>query len=196
MQLLKNVRIDFKFFLKDCQGGGVKKILKTSDIFYVRSLIQKCFSFSAVASSEEEIDDEEPELVIEESADDIEAEENVERLTASGISVTVIEKNKQSQPHQQKQQQQNQKSIVDPEKDLKIASDTAKTSKESMGLSSDISVTVVHKKKIDVGGTSSSGPKISVKKESELLVSVFLIYSMQLNEMKKRGCNDLPYFLN
>ena len=152
--------------------------------------------FSAVASSEEEIDDEEPELVIEESADDIEAEENVERLTASGISVTVIEKNKQSQPHQQKQQQQNQKSIVDPEKDLKIASDTAKTSKESMGLSSDISVTVVHKKKIDVGGTSSSGPKISVKKESELLVSVFLIYSMQLNEMKKRGCNDLPYFLN
>ena len=175
---------------------GVKRILKTSDIFYVRSLIQKWFSFSAVASSEEEIDDEEPELVIEESADDIEAEENVERLTASGISVTVIEKNKQSQPHQQKQQQQNQKSIVDPEKDLKIASDTAKTSKESMGLSSDISVTVVHKKKIDVGGTSSSGPKISVKKESELLVSVFLIYSMQLNEMKKRGCNDLPYFLN
>ena len=117
-------------------------------------------------------------------------------MTASGISVTVIEKNKQSQPHQQKQQQQNQKSIVDPEKDLKIASDTAKTSKESMGLSSDISVTVVHKKKIDVGGTSSSGPKISVKKESELLVSEFLIYSMQLNEMKKRGCNDLPYFLN
>ena len=99
-------------------------------------------------------------------------------MTASGISVTVIEKNKQSQPHQhqQKQQQQQQKSIVDPEKDLKIASDTAKTSKESMGLSSDISVTVVHKKKIDVGGTSSSGPKISVKKESELLVSVFLIY--------------------
>jgi hypothetical protein len=127
---------------------------------------------AAVASSEEEIDDEEPELVIEESADDIEAEENVERLTASGISVTVIEKNKQSQPHQQKpKQQQHQKSIVDPEKDLKIASDTAKTNKESMGLSSDISVTVVHKKKIDVGGTSSSGPKISVKKESELLES-------------------------
>ena len=95
-------------------------------------------------------------------------------MTASGISVTVIEKNKQSQPHQQKpKQQQNQKSIVDPEKDLKIASDTAKTNKESMGLSSDISVTVVHKKKIDVGGTSSSGPKISVKKESELLVSGF-----------------------
>merc|ERR1719203_1267248 len=127
---------------------------------------------AAVASSEEEIDDEEPELVIEESADDIEAEENVERLTASGISVTVIEKNKQSQPLQQKpKQQQHQKSIVDPEKDLKIASDTAKTNKESMGLSSDISVTVVHKKKIDVGGTSSSGPKISVKKESELLES-------------------------
>ena len=96
-------------------------------------------------------------------------------MTASGISVTVIEKNKQSQPLQQKpKQQQHQKSIVDPEKDLKIASDTAKTNKESMGLSSDISVTVVHKKKIDVGGTSSSGPKISVKKESELLVSVFL----------------------
>jgi hypothetical protein len=136
------------------------------------------FFFSAVASSEEEIDDEEPELVIEESADDIEAEENVERLTASGISVTVIEKNKQSQPHQQKQQQQ-QKSIVDPEKDIKIASDTAKTRKESMGLSSDISVTVVHKKKIDVGGTSSSGPKISVKKESELLVSVFLLLTFK-----------------
>merc|ERR1712008_373648 len=60
---------------------------------------------AAVASSEEEIDDEEPELFIEESADDIEAEENVERLTASGISVTVIEKSKQSQPHQQKQVQ-------------------------------------------------------------------------------------------
>ena len=88
------------------------KALETWDIFYVRSLILKWFSFSAVASSEEEIDDEEPELVIEESADDIEAEENVERLTASGISVTVIEKNKQSQPHQQKQQQQQQKSIV------------------------------------------------------------------------------------
>ena len=147
------------------------------------SLIQKWFYFSAVASSEEEIDDEEPELVIEESADDIEAEENVERLTASGISVTVIEKNKQSQPHQQKpKQQQHQKSIVDPEKDLKIASDTAKTNKESMGLSSDISVTVVHKKKIDVGGTSSSGPKISVKKESELLVSIFLIYSSYVVE--------------
>ena len=120
-------------------------------------------------------------------------------MTASGISVTVIEKNKQSQPLQQKpKQQQHQKSIVDPEKDLKIASsDTAKTNKESMGLSSDISVTVVHKKKIDVGGTSSSGPKISVKKESELLVSFFLmIYSTHLNEMKKRECNDLPYFLN
>ena len=139
---------------------------------YVSKIKKK--SFTAVASSEEEIDDEEPELVIEESADDIEAEENVERLTASGISVTVIEKNKQSQPHQQKpKQHQHQKSIVDPEKDLKIASDTAKTNKESMGLSSDISVTVVHKKKIDVGGTSSSGPKISVKKESELLVSIF-----------------------
>ena len=101
-------------------------------------------------------------------------------MTASGISVTVIEKNKQSQPHQQKQQKQ--KSIVDPEKDLKIASDTAKTNKESMGLSSDISVTVVHKKKIDVGGTSSSGPKISVKKESELLVSIFIIYSSYVVE--------------
>ena len=80
--------------------------------------------------------------------------------------MTVIEKNKKSQ-----QQKQQQKSILKPEiKDLK---DTAKTNKESMGLSSDISVTVVHKKKIDVGGgTSSSGPKISVKKESELLVSI------------------------
>ena len=59
---------------------------------------------------------------------------------------------------------------------------TAKTNKESMGLSSDISVTVVHKKKIDVGGTSSSGPKISVKKESELLVSIFIIYSSYVVE--------------
>ena len=105
-------------------------------------------------------------------------------MTASGISVTVIEKNKQSQPQNQQKpkQQQHQKSIVDPEKDLKIASDTAKTNKESMGLSSDISVTVVHKKKIDVGGTSSSGPKISVKKESELLVSIFIIYSSYVVE--------------
>ena len=122
--------------------------------------------FSALASSEEEIDDEEPELVIEESENDIEAEENVERLAASGISVTVIEKNKKQQ------QQQTKPETTAENKDLQqnLDNSTAQKSKESIGLSSDISVTVVHKKKIDVGGISS-GPKISVKKESELMVS-------------------------
>ena len=124
------------------------------------------FFFSALASSEEEIDDEEPELVIEESENDIEAEENVERLAASGISVTVIEKNKKQQ------QQQTKPETTAENKDLQqnLDNSTAQKSKESIGLSSDISVTVVHKKKIDVGGISS-GPKISVKKESELMVS-------------------------
>ena len=124
------------------------------------------FYFSALASSEEEIDDEEPELVIEESENDIEAEENVERLAASGISVTVIEKNKKQQ------QQQTKPETTAENKDLQqnLDNSTAQKSKESIGLSSDISVTVVHKKKIDVGGISS-GPKISVKKESELMVS-------------------------
>ena len=128
-------------------------------------LILVCF-FSALASSEEEIDDEEPELVIEESENDIEAEENVERLAASGISVTVIEKNKKQQ------QQQTKPETTAENKDLQqnLDNSTAQKSKESIGLSSDISVTVVHKKKIDVGGISS-GPKISVKKESELMVS-------------------------
>ena len=108
-------------------------------------------------------DDEEPELVIEESENDIEAEENVERLAASGISVTVIEKNKK---------QQTKPETTAENKDLQqnLDNSTAQKSKESIGLSSDISVTVVHKKKIDVGGISS-GPKISVKKESELMVS-------------------------
>ena len=124
------------------------------------------FFFSALASSEEEIDDEEPELVIEESENDIEAEENVERLAASGISVTVIEKNKKQQ------QQQTKPETTAENKDLQqnLDNSTAQKSKERIGLSSDISVTVVHKKKIDVGGISS-GPKISVKKESELMVS-------------------------
>ena len=127
-----------------------------------------------MASSEEEIDDEEPELVIEEDDDDIEAEGNVERLAASGVSVTVIEKNKQKQQQQQQQKQQNSSSDIETTKETTTSdASVAKTSKENIGLSSDISVTVVHKKKIDVGGSASStGPKISVKKESELLVSI------------------------
>jgi hypothetical protein len=102
----------------------------------------------AAASSEEEIDDEEPELVIEEDLPPAAAaaasksgdEDKVERLAAAGVSVTVIEKKKSLE-----------------------AGNKAKEQQGSIGLSSDISVTVVHKKKVDVG------PKISVKKESELL---------------------------
>ena len=126
-----------------------------------------------MASSEEEIDDEEPELVIDD--DDLEAEGNVERLAASGISVTVIDKNKQKQ--QQKQQNSSSSDIETIKEQQTSSSDAvSKTNKESIGLSSDISVTVVHKKKIDVGGSASStGPKISVKKEAELLVSIFYL---------------------
>ena len=102
------------------------------------------------ASSEEEIDDEEPELVIEENPAEAATENNVGRLAASGISVTVIEKKKLLEENRQK----------------------SSNSDKAIGLSSDISVTVVHKKKIDVGQgqqKSSQPPKISVKKESELL---------------------------
>ena len=104
------------------------------------------------ASSEEEIDDEEPELVIEENPAEAAAENNVGRLAASGISVTVIEKKK-----------------------LLEENSKQKSSEKTIGLSSDISVTVVHKKKIDVGSSGHQKssqpqpPKISVKKESELL---------------------------
>lgn len=106
-------------------------------------------SAAPAASSEEEIDDEEPELVIEEDEEETSGD-NVERLAASGVSVTVIDKKKKAAPEAAK----------------KAAGADDKKGKESIGLSSDISVTVVHKKKIDL---SAPGPKISVKKESELL---------------------------
>ena len=110
------------------------------------------------ASSEEEIDDEEPELVIEEET---QKEANVERLAASGISVTVIEKNRKASTD----------SVVsEAAKVSKESADVVSKTKDSIGLSSDISVTVVHKKKVDVGEVvKATTPKISVKKESELL---------------------------
>ena len=112
-----------------------------------------------IASSEEEIDDEEPELVIEE-----EEEDNLDRLEASGISVTVIEKKKM-----QEKAGVEAASVVTRKPSTTTVNqptsvEAATKNNKDIGLSSDISVTVVHKKKVEVG------PKISVKKESELLI--------------------------
>ena len=86
---------------------------------------------------------------------------NTSRLLASGVSVTVVDKAKKAEAEKEA-----------GEKVSETAS-TEKSSKEAdIGLSSDISVTVVHKKKEDgsaATATAASGPKISVKKESELL---------------------------
>ena len=108
------------------------------------------------ASSEEEIDDEEPELVIEEE------EDNLDRLEASGISVTVIEKKKMQEAGVEAASVVTHKPSTTVNQPTSV--EAATKNKKDIGLSSDISVTVVHKKKVEVG------PKISVKKESELLI--------------------------
>jgi hypothetical protein len=95
------------------------------------------------------------------------------RLFASGVSVTIVEKSKSS---------------TDDSSATKAAASKETSSKESpkvateIGLGSDISVTLVQKKKTDsapvgsgeigsiaVAAAAARTPKISVKKESELL---------------------------
>jgi hypothetical protein len=96
------------------------------------------------------------------------------RLFASGVSVTIVEKSKSS--------------TDDSSTTTKAAASKETSSKESpkvateIGLGSDISVTLVQKKKTDsapvgsgeigsiaVAAAAARIPKISVKKESELL---------------------------
>jgi hypothetical protein len=93
------------------------------------------------------------------------------RLFASGVSVTIVEKSKSS---------------TDDSSATKAAASKETSSKESpkvateIGLGSDISVTLVQKKKTDsapvgsgeigsIAVAAARTPKISVKKESELL---------------------------
>ena len=83
------------------------------------------------------------------------------RLLASGVSVTIVEKSKQKSPEE-------------PAKDVAPATPAAKVTSE-IGLGSDVSVTLVQKKKTSdatenaANSATRAPPKISVKKESELL---------------------------
>ena len=118
-----------------------------------------------------------------------EPEDNLDRLEASGISVTVIEKKKSQEKSAAaisaaSAEPQPKKTPQPPAAEPSIVA-AAAASKKDIGLSSDISVTVVQKKKMDVGGgVASSGPKISVKKESELLQKPTNKASEASSEMK------------
>ena len=121
-------------------------------------------------SEDEEIDDVEPD-VEEILDDDDEAAVDTSRLLASGVSVTVVDK-KDKEIKEDK-----------PKKSIGAAEE-ASNAKSNSG---DLSVTVVQKKKIEITSTKTpplpttttattpsstpSAPRISVKKESELLES-------------------------
>ncbi len=129
-------------------------------------------------SEDEEIDDVEPE--VEEILDDDDEAATIvtatgspavdtSRLLASGVSVTMVDKKKGPSEETQKSveekpEEEDERMAVDEPKGKK-AEDTSSKVPSDMGLGSDISVTVVQKKK-DMGL-----PRISVKKESELLES-------------------------